>query len=293
MFVLTRVLDTLAVEPRFMHGGEMRTLRREIKRRFVNAVVPDVGLAVGLHDVEEVRKAIVYPGRGEAHMPVVFRLIVFRPFEGEVIDGFVCAADPTGITISLIFFDQIHVPADLMAPPDCSTPEYDRETNSWSTERSDGARLTYDLRLPCRFRIHKIVFNEESSEKPPMATDAVPVLSAASSAAAEDPDYADDDGDKDLEEDNPEDMKLLSQVEKRRGAPMECVGSFAEDGLGLVSWHSVVVDADAAHYSDGAGLLPEGEEYSGEYDEDEYLEDDDSPDELVDEDGAESSVSDD
>jgi len=43
-----------------------------------------------------------------------FRLIVFRPFVGEVLTGRIMAATHTGIRISLEFFDDIFIPAHLI-----------------------------------------------------------------------------------------------------------------------------------------------------------------------------------
>lgn len=41
---------------------------------------------------------------------VEFRLIVFRPFKGEILEGTLHDCDPTGITIHLDFFNDIWVP---------------------------------------------------------------------------------------------------------------------------------------------------------------------------------------
>ena len=43
-----------------------------------------------------------------------FRMIVFRPFVGEVLTGRIMAATYTGIRISLEFFDDIFIPAHLI-----------------------------------------------------------------------------------------------------------------------------------------------------------------------------------
>ena len=68
--------------------------------------------------------------------PVEFRLIVFRPFKGEIIMGRITGASDAGLksslfdnleiglaadpkTVSLEFFDDIWVPKHLMFPPDC------------------------------------------------------------------------------------------------------------------------------------------------------------------------------
>ena len=50
-------------------------------------VVADLGLVVSLYDILHIGGGFIYPGEGAAHFQVKFRLIVFRPFVGEVVVG--------------------------------------------------------------------------------------------------------------------------------------------------------------------------------------------------------------
>lgn len=47
----------------------------------------DVGLCVCFHDIVEKGPAFIYTGDGHAHATVKFRVVVFRPFIGEVLIG--------------------------------------------------------------------------------------------------------------------------------------------------------------------------------------------------------------
>ena len=40
-----------------------------------------------LFDIQEIAEAHIFPGDGSAHVHVRFRLILFRPFIGEVMQG--------------------------------------------------------------------------------------------------------------------------------------------------------------------------------------------------------------
>jgi DNA-directed RNA polymerase III subunit RPC8 len=51
------------------------------------------------------------PGDGGSHHRVQFRLIVFRPFIGEVIVGKIKASAPAGLQVSVEFFDNIYITA--------------------------------------------------------------------------------------------------------------------------------------------------------------------------------------
>ena len=40
-----------------------------------------------LFDIQEIQESHIFPGDGSAHVYVTFRLIVFRPFVGELLQG--------------------------------------------------------------------------------------------------------------------------------------------------------------------------------------------------------------
>jgi len=75
------------------------------------------GLCICLHGLDSVGPPIIYGGDGAAHVRVQFRLAVFRPFAGEVIIAKVKACDPTGILVSVDFFDHIFIPAHALQHP--------------------------------------------------------------------------------------------------------------------------------------------------------------------------------
>lgn len=50
-------------------------------------VVPDVGLVITVYDIVDISGGFIYPSDGAAIFDVLFRLVVFVPFVGEVIVG--------------------------------------------------------------------------------------------------------------------------------------------------------------------------------------------------------------
>lgn len=46
-----------------------------------------MGLGITLYDVQSIEGGHIYPNDGAAHFRVRFRLVVFRPFAGEVLLG--------------------------------------------------------------------------------------------------------------------------------------------------------------------------------------------------------------
>lgn len=59
----------------------------------------------------------VHCGEASAYVKVRFRLIIFRPFIGEVLEGKVRSSSEEGIHVSLGFFD------DILIPPSCMQPD--------------------------------------------------------------------------------------------------------------------------------------------------------------------------
>lgn len=47
----------------------------------------DCGLCICFYDLLKAGDPIVYPAEGCCHQAVTFRLVVFRPFVGEIITG--------------------------------------------------------------------------------------------------------------------------------------------------------------------------------------------------------------
>jgi len=104
----------------------------EINRKFANRVVHNVGLCIRLFDILEAGEPFVLPNDGSTYTRVVFRMVVFRPYIGEVLIGKIRHSSAEGITgevpfnicgpvgrqsdcrlllVTLGFFDDIQIPA--------------------------------------------------------------------------------------------------------------------------------------------------------------------------------------
>ena len=56
-----------------------------------------MGLCIALFDLTKVGDAFILPGDGAAHVSVEFRMIVFRPFEDEILTGTIRSCSEEGI----------------------------------------------------------------------------------------------------------------------------------------------------------------------------------------------------
>lgn len=96
----------------------------------VDQVVQEVGLGICVYDILKASDGLISAGDGAANVNVEFRLVVFRPFKGEILLGRIGAAGPWGMkstvpstsicglelttSVQLDFFDEIIVSPDML-----------------------------------------------------------------------------------------------------------------------------------------------------------------------------------
>lgn len=181
MFVLSVLEDHVEVLPQFLgRGQEARAVMRCLQEKFVDRVVRDLGLGIWIFDILNLGDAMVFQSlctasedpelrkdllasQGAVYMTVKFRLIVFRPFADEILEGVIRDADDKGIYISLTFFSDVLVPySNLMQP--CTFDGADR-TWVWTQNSGDGFsephNFFYDIGQPIRFRVVEVVYSDD------------------------------------------------------------------------------------------------------------------------------------
>lgn len=127
MFILTRLSDTVKLLPSTEYNHI--ALTQWLNAKYSNKVLHKVGLCISVYDILSVGDGALKYGDGcvyiKSSLPPLhfklyingiaeFRMMVFRPFVGEVLTGRIMAATHTGIRISLEFFDDIFIPAHLI-----------------------------------------------------------------------------------------------------------------------------------------------------------------------------------
>jgi DNA-directed RNA polymerase III subunit RPC8 len=105
----------------------------------------DCGLCVAFYDLLEAEDPIVYPAEGCCHATVKFRLILFRPFNGEIIEGKVLSSSPGGLKVSLGFYDDIVIPSHLLPSP--SEYEVTQSTWLWKFNQLENNNGEYPMEL--------------------------------------------------------------------------------------------------------------------------------------------------
>jgi len=172
MFVLTELQDTLRIPPQSLSIPLQDAVTQEIASLYFDKVLKDLGLCVTLYDIKNIDGGFVFPGDGAPHFTVDFRLIMFRPFVGEVLLAKLKRCDKTGLYLSLgSFFEDIHIPEHLLRNPS----EFNEEEKLW-VWKYDGQDVFMDMEEDVRFRVVNVKYpqipiEQEKNAKPfaPMA----------------------------------------------------------------------------------------------------------------------------
>lgn len=154
MFVLVLRSDAIAVQPAAFNQDIQTTLRELIDTKYANKVLPGVGLCLCMYDFDNISAGKFVPGSASAHTDCTFRLIVFRPFVGETIEGKISRQDKHGVYLSLGFFADVRIPASLLQQP--ST--WDEAALVWKWLYEDGRFFPMKDGEAVSFKVHKIQF---------------------------------------------------------------------------------------------------------------------------------------
>ena len=93
---------------------------------------------------------------------VDFRLIVFRPFKGEILQGRISSNSDFGIRISMDFFEDIIVPGPHML---FENSVYNSAEDAWVWTTDEGNDLFFDRNETVRFRVEAETWTDLSPEK--------------------------------------------------------------------------------------------------------------------------------
>lgn len=133
----------------------------KINEKYANKVVQKVGLCICMWDLSKSSDGLIGYGTGNANMNVEFRLLVFRPFKGEIIAARVKYNTPEGIYLSTEFFDNILVPDTMLFEGSYYNEE--EQTWVWKTEDSE---VFFDNGTTVHARIEKEIWEDTIQPNP-------------------------------------------------------------------------------------------------------------------------------
>lgn len=113
-----------------------------------------------MYDILHISQGTVYAGDGAAFATVKFRMIVFKPFVGELLVGTIKSMDKNGVIVSFDFFDQVIIPPGHLQ----EGSEWDPIEKCWYWPFGSH-RLSMMAQEQVRVRVEKIIFNPPESKR--------------------------------------------------------------------------------------------------------------------------------
>ena len=110
MFILSKLSDLVRIPPHTFNIPIQESITNELNKKFANKVISNLGLVISLWDLIDIKDGLLKPGDGASFVEVTFRCVVWKPFIGEVLTGWVSECSAEGIKVKLEFFDEIFIP---------------------------------------------------------------------------------------------------------------------------------------------------------------------------------------
>lgn len=162
MFILTTISDLIQISPQDFEKPSVQALKDNINKKYSNKVIQKVGLCICLFDLLKSSEGLIGHGTGIVNVNVEFRMVVFRPFKGEIIQGKIKHCDITGITVHLDFFSDIFIPAPVNL---FEGVRFNNAENVWVWD-TDSAELFFDVEEVVRFRVESEQWEDQSPQHP-------------------------------------------------------------------------------------------------------------------------------
>ncbi|KAL8657898.1 MAG: hypothetical protein Q9226_001471, partial [Calogaya cf. arnoldii] len=146
----TTISDLVQISPEDFQKPSAESIEDNLNAKYANKVVQKIGLCICVYDILSASDGLIGHGTGIVNVNVECRLIVFRPFKGEIVAGRISSASEDGMRIALDFFDDIFVPSNLLFPD--SSFNSQEQCWVWSNE---GQEYFYDKTDWVRFRVEQ------------------------------------------------------------------------------------------------------------------------------------------
>mmetsp|Transcript_48968 Transcript_48968/g.148552 ORF Transcript_48968/g.148552 Transcript_48968/m.148552 type:complete len:217 (+) Transcript_48968:96-746(+) len=170
MFTLALLLDDVPVHPADLRGDYRVQLKRQIQSKYVDRVIPSLGLCVEFYDFVDIKEALIYPGDGktscgEPYFKVEFHLIIFQPMLDEWLVGSIAGSSHRGLVVSLGFFQDVEIPSSSLRTPYTFDAAHKMWVWQYRSETGEVINFFYQKDELIRFRVTAVLFPEAKGPK--------------------------------------------------------------------------------------------------------------------------------
>ena len=120
------------------HGNIIEEVMNYLLSEYCNKIIgPNNGLCITVSGIDNIGDARIFAEDGGTYVNVKFRLIMFKPYNNEIIEGSIATSDESGIRISLGFFEQVFISKDCLPKPSY----YDKKNKVWIYQTKNNEKL--------------------------------------------------------------------------------------------------------------------------------------------------------
>ncbi|CAG8921065.1 unnamed protein product [Penicillium salamii] len=180
MFILTTISDLIQISPEDFSKFSAVAIEDNINAKYANKVIQKIGLCISFYDLLESSDGLIGHGTGLVNVngmsachfaPVImvidlavvkFRMIVFRPFKGEIMLGKISSGTEYGIKIGLEFFNDVLIPKEMLM----ENSTFDPAEQVWIWKNDEGSEFFFDVGEVVRFRIEAEEWHDQIPNAP-------------------------------------------------------------------------------------------------------------------------------
>uniref|UniRef100_A0A803LML4 DNA-directed RNA polymerase subunit n=1 Tax=Chenopodium quinoa TaxID=63459 RepID=A0A803LML4_CHEQI len=171
MFMLSEIEHRLRLPPKLLDRPLEEAIKGELESIFLDKVIAKTGLCVSIYDIKSIDGGFVLPVDGAPTYTVVFRMVMFRPYVGEIIAAKLKNSNKKGLQLSLGFFDDIYIPAFALPDPSHIEPHDDDPKQVKWVWTYNELELSYDDGSAIRFQVTSVDYppiplEQEEGSKP-------------------------------------------------------------------------------------------------------------------------------
>ncbi|KAL2920484.1 DNA-directed RNA polymerase III subunit RPC8 [Bienertia sinuspersici] len=170
MFILSELEHKLRLPPHLLDLPLQDAIKGQLESIFLDKVIAKLGLCISIHGIKSIDGGFVLPVEGAPTYTVVFCMVMFRPYVGEIIAAKLKDSNPKGLQLSLGFFDDIYIPSYALPNPSHSEPDVDPNRVRWVWRYND-MELLVDEESEIRFQVTSVDYptiplEQEEGSKP-------------------------------------------------------------------------------------------------------------------------------
>ncbi|KAK8971223.1 hypothetical protein KSP40_PGU012760 [Platanthera guangdongensis] len=117
MFHLSKIKHTLHLQPHLLSLPLFDAIKGELEMQFLDKVITNLGLCISVYDIFSIDGGFIFPGDGCSTYEVIVRLVMFRPYVGEILRGKIEESNEDGLRLSLGFFNDTYVAVSQLQRP--------------------------------------------------------------------------------------------------------------------------------------------------------------------------------